>query len=297
MAESHRQYTRTRIAPTPSGYLHLGNILSFALSASLAGKYGAKVLLRIDDLDRQRADIRYIEDIFETLNFLDIPWHEGPRDAAGHEEKYSQLHRMPYYRQALQQLAQNNCVFACTCSRTQLKSAALCLCAAKKLPLDTEGASWRLQTDNELILNIKTLTGNAPLHLPTAMQNFVVKKRDGFPAYQLTSVVDDLHYSTDLVIRGEDLWASTLAQHYLAAKLGTAAFNQIAFYHHPLLMGPGGVKLSKSAGDTSVQYLRRQGKTAGEIYSMLSGMLNLGSGVTNWQQLAIRFYNTYECDR
>lgn len=71
-------FTRTRIAPTPSGFLHLGNAFSFALTASLARKTGAKILLRIDDLDHQRIQQQYVQDIFDTLHFLEIPWDEGP---------------------------------------------------------------------------------------------------------------------------------------------------------------------------------------------------------------------------
>ncbi|MEO6151042.1 MAG: glutamate--tRNA ligase family protein [Mucilaginibacter sp.] len=286
MVETTHQYNKTRIAPTPSGYLHLGNVLSFVITAGIAEKYRAKILLRIDDLDRERAGKRYIQDIFDTLNFLGIPWDEGPRNIKEHENQYSQLHRVDSYQQALQQLAQSGSVFACRCSRAQIKNNAACTCDAKHIPLDTENASWRLRTDNITTLQIKNLTGTTESILPAAMQNFIIRKKDGFPAYQLTSVVDDLHYGVDLVVRGEDLRASTLAQHSLSLKLGAGAFQNITFYHHPLLLSPTGEKLSKSAGDTSVQYLRGQGKTAAEIYTILGQMLGLSSIIDNRQQLA-----------
>src|SRR5580698_8544901 len=73
-------FRKTRIAPTPSGFLHLGNVLSFALTAGLARRSGASILLRIDDLDRERVSREYVEDIFDALNFLGIPWDEGPRN-------------------------------------------------------------------------------------------------------------------------------------------------------------------------------------------------------------------------
>src|SRR4051794_39214952 len=94
---------KTRFAPTPSGFLHLGNILSFAITAALAAQAKAKILLRIDDFDMQRTNKLYVQDIFDTLNFLEIPWDEGPRNMAEYEEEYSQLHRMDIYRRALQQ--------------------------------------------------------------------------------------------------------------------------------------------------------------------------------------------------
>ena len=118
------------------------------------------------------------------------------------------------------------------------------------------------------------------------MQEFIVRKKDGFPAYQLTSIIDDLQYGVDLVVRGEDLLPSTLAQQFLAAVLRRDAFREITFHHHPLLMASLGEKLSKSAGATSVQYLRKQGKTAAEIYTLIAGMLGKEEAYGSWQELA-----------
>src|SRR5580692_4653347 len=118
---SNRHFNKTRIAPTPSGFLHLGNVLSFAITAAIATKTGAKILLRIDDLDRDRVNKQYVQDIFDTLNFLEIPWDEGPRNYNEYESEYSQLHRMELYQAALQQLKNSGQVFACTCSRADVR--------------------------------------------------------------------------------------------------------------------------------------------------------------------------------
>jgi len=99
-------FRRTRIAPTPSGFLHLGNVLSFAITAALARRTGAKILLRIDDLDRERVEGRFVEDIFETLHFLEMPWDEGPGDFHEYETRFSKVHRMDVYRAALEELRQ-----------------------------------------------------------------------------------------------------------------------------------------------------------------------------------------------
>src|SRR5690242_19755059 len=108
-----RNFLKTRIAPTPSGYLHLGNVFSFALTASLARKTGASTLLRIDDLDQQRIQPQYVQDIFDTLQFLDIPFDEGPKDIEEFDRSWSQLTRMPLYENALAQLKYSGQVFAC----------------------------------------------------------------------------------------------------------------------------------------------------------------------------------------
>jgi glutamyl-tRNA synthetase len=275
-------YTKTRIAPTPSGYLHVGNVLSFAITAALAQKHSAKILLRIDDIDQARANKLYVQDIFDTLNFLGIPWDEGPRDAIDFEQNYSQVHRMPNYRKALDELRDRGAVYACTCSRKKINT---CECFNKHIPLDTPEASWRLITNNNVV-SIRDYSDNViQTTLPEDMQNFIVKKKDGFPAYQLTSVIDDLYYGVDLIVRGEDLWSSTLAQQVLASALGRGnEFSAITFCHHPLITDETGQKLSKSAGATSVKYLRESGKPATEIFDLIASITGVAN-IATWQQL------------
>jgi glutamyl/glutaminyl-tRNA synthetase len=297
-------FKKTRLAPTPSGYLHLGNVLSFALTAALARRTGASILLRIDDMDKTRAGPGYVQDIFDTLNFLEIGWDEGPRNYAEFEREFSQLHRLDLYRGALQQLLDEGKLFACTCSRTSMLRDSSDggypgTCREKKLPFDGEDTSWRLLTES---------AGAAPggggfaggwsgamgrASLPAEMRDFIVRKKDGFPAYQLASVMDDLHFGVDLVVRGQDLWPSTLAQHFLARQLRQDAFGEIHFYHHPLLVEPAGTKLSKSpgaklsksAGSPSILYMRGQGLKPADIYSMIARMTGKDFQAGSWQEL------------
>jgi len=271
-----RTFRRTRIAPTPSGYLHLGNAYSFKLTADLARRTGAKILLRIDDLDRERVEERYIQDIFDTLHFLDIPWDEGPRDRADFGQVWSQLHRMTLYRRALEELRNQGVLFACACSRTQIARESAGgeypgTCRDKGLSLDMPDVSWRVRTDMRRELTMQQLDGSAFKGvLDGSVKDFIVRKKDGQPAYQLTSLVDDLHFGVDLIVRGQDLLPSTLAQLYLAELLpGGTAFAGVVFNHHALLTDAGGNKLSKSAGAASIQFLRREGKTPAEIFGMM----------------------------
>ena len=285
-------FSKTRIAPTPSGYLHLGNVLSFAVTAALAKKHGAKILLRIDDLDRDRVNPLYVQDIFDTLNFLEIPYDDGPRDFTDYQNNWSQIHRIEMYRGALQPLRENDAVFACTCSRAQIRSTSTDdtypgTCRRKNIALDAENVSWRLKTDTVEELKIKTLSGGTiKTPLPASMRNFVVRKKDGYPAYQLTSVLDDVYYEVDLIVRGQDLWASTLAQNYLAPYIDAGAFCDISFYHHSLLMASGNEKLSKSAGATSVQYLRKEGKKPEDVFTAVAVLMGFEQPVNNWEELA-----------
>jgi glutamyl/glutaminyl-tRNA synthetase len=279
-AETRIEGTKTRIAPTPSGYLHLGNVLSFTLTAELARRAGASILLRIDDLDRERVNPDYVQDIFGTLNFLQIPWDEGPRNYGDHEREFSQLHRLELYRGALEQLRKEGKLFACVCSRAKVMRDSgdggyPGTCREMGLAFDSKDCNWRLRT------------GGA--ELPAELRDFIVRKKDGFPAYQLTSVMDDLHFGIDLVVRGEDLRSSTLAQQWLALQLGQelgSGFERIHFHHHGLLMESGDRKLSKSAGATSVRYLRQQGKKPAEVYAMIAGMLEMDGRPGSWEDLA-----------
>jgi glutamyl/glutaminyl-tRNA synthetase len=287
-----QHFRKTRIAPTPSGFLHLGNVYSFALTAALAEKHTARTLLRIDDLDRDRVNKEYIQDIFDTLNFLEIPWDEGPKNYKEYQNEYSQLHRVELYQNALDELAESNSLFACTCSRSQIRVNSADevypgTCRHKNLSLDARDASWRLKTDEKLGLSVKTLKdGTIRTLLPAAMKDFVIKKKDGNAAYQLASLIDDLHFEVDLIVRGKDLWNSTLAQLYLSQKLGANEFQKSTFHHHALLTESAGIKLSKSAGDTSIRYLRQLGCKPADIYSKIGRMLGSKENIDTRQQLA-----------
>lgn len=277
-------FQRTRIAPTPSGFLHLGNAYSFALTAALAEEAGASLLLRIDDADAPRVRNAYTEDIFEVLELLQIEPHEGPRSPEDLEGQWSQQHRLPLYEGALQALAAGGHVFACTCSRTNILAHSPDgsypgTCLHKKLPLGTPGACWRLKPRWEEELELTGMDNRkSVLFLSSSMQHFIVRKKDGWPAYQLTSLVDDLHFRVDAVVRGEDLLPSTAAQLLLARLLEQPAFTAARFLHHPLLPGPDGKKLSKSAGATSLRQLR----------TTEAGRMQIAEVITQAQRMVMR---------
>ena len=175
-------FNKTRIAPTPSGFLHLGNVFSFVITAGLAKKTGAKTFLRIDDADRERTNKLYVQDIFDTLDFLGIPWHEGPRNLKEYEQEYSQVHRMHMYNDALLQLRENGDLFACRCTRTQVvvrgeDSVYPGTCRNLNIPLDAKNVSWRLRTNTEKILEVNTWPRTTvQATLPPSMSEFIVRK-------------------------------------------------------------------------------------------------------------------------
>lgn len=283
-------FKKTRFAPTPSGYLHVGNILSFAITEALARRTGAKILLRIDDMDRERTVSAYVQDIFDTLDFLEIGYDEGPRNLHEYETEFAQAHRDELYKKALNQLRESGELFACTCTRTQLRNlnpdlAYPGICKSKNHSFD-EHVSWRINTTGAGQINVNTL-GRGPIvdRLPANMQDFIVKKKDGLAAYQLTSVIDDVYFGVDLVVRGADLWTSTLAQHYLSSVLHFDSISHTTFYHHPLLFDEAGHKLSKSEGATAVHHLRQMNKKPADIYEQIARMLGINARPASWVEL------------
>ncbi|MCP9234790.1 glutamate--tRNA ligase family protein [Lewinella sp. JB7] len=249
----------TRIAPTPSGYLHLGNAANFAANALLARRWGLDLLLRIDDLDRARFRPEYLQDIFDVLEWLGIAPTVGPRDPADFAAHWSQERRMPLYVAALETLRSRARahVFACPCSRTELADGVHAHdCLNANISLSEAGVAWRINTRG------------TPLH--ASIPDFVVRKKNGRPSYQLACTVDDRHFGVTACARGEDLRDSTAAQAMVSDLLGYPKLaERIRFIHHPLLT-VGGEKLSKSQGAAGV---RDGGMSQEEIFAIAEGWI------------------------
>jgi glutamyl-tRNA synthetase len=191
------KFAQTRIAPTPSGFLHLGNAYSFLLTKALAEKHGAKILLRIDDLDRERYRQEYVQDILDTLDFLEIQIHQGPRSVAEFESQWTQQHRMSLYQEALDQLQQSRLLFSCTCTRSQIlqidpRGIYLGQCLDRRMPLDKNEAAWRINTLDADFLDYNAYPSTKKSALiPEEASCYVVRKKDKDPAYQLSSLGSD----------------------------------------------------------------------------------------------------------
>ncbi|MBC7775839.1 MAG: hypothetical protein H7246_10435 [Phycisphaerae bacterium] len=289
--------SKLRFAPTPSGFLHLGNALNFTLNW-LAARYSsvlasngpaAKIYLRIDDLDTERIRPEYLEDIFETLHWLKLDWdtdHNPPPRLALWRLNQSpitnspitnqpitnqpiyQIH--PAYRQAgnlqhyfkiLERLREQGVLFACQKSRRDLEPFNNVYppeFREQGLSLDTPDVAWRIKT---------------PPNFP--LPDFIVRRRDGVPAYQVASFADDLHFGITHIVRGADLEDSTAAQCFLARLLSEDNFLKINFLHHPLVLGEAGEKLSKSAGSNSLKAMREAGVGPEKIFQTVGAWLGL----------------------
>ncbi len=261
---------KTRFAPTPSGYLHLGNALSFAITWALARQQNGLILLRIDDLDTDRFRTEYLQDIFDTLHFLGLDWDEGPVDGDDYTRNYTQHTRLKTYQALLDVLVSKGLAYACTCSRKEFADGLHSKeCSEKKLPLTTPEAAWRIRLPESLIINVHDLRwGACKVHLTDTMPDFVLRGKNELPAYQVASLCDDIYYGINTIVRGQDLLPSTAAQTFLATQAGL--HYQVAFLHHPLAYEAAGTKLSKSHGSLSICEMRKAGATTKDIWNMIA---------------------------
>ena len=237
----------TRLAPTPSGFLHPGNIFNFLLNWYWARTNGGKVLLRIDDVDTERKRPEYLDDIFRVLDWLGLDWDIGPTGPDDLEKNWSQARRRELYDELLNELTGKQLLFACACSRKELASG-ICNCREKQLALSSPAVAWRIQAPAMASFHDKAL-GNVTQELSTG--SFIVRRKDDIAAYQLASLADDRHFGVTHIGRGEDLLASTAMQLYLDSRLNIPYLSRCSFWHHPLMVADDGSKLSKNAGHLS----------------------------------------------
>ncbi len=236
---------RTRIAPTPSGYLHEGNLANMLLTHQWATALGADVHLRVDSIDAARVRPEYVEDIFEAMSWLGISYVQGPRS---HEEAWSERdRRIARARKGLGEAQRRGLVaYACTCTRASGTAASPggCPggCRTKQRAFVPGGTSMRVMVPEDTVVRVD----GRDIDVARELGDFVIWRRDDLPAYQWTSVVDDSDAGMTHILRGEDLRVSTAAQMFLARHLSDDAFVAADIRHHPLLTGPDAAKLSKS---------------------------------------------------
>lgn len=291
----------SRLAPTPSGYLHTGNAFNFILTWLKVRKNDGVLRLRIDDLDAPRVRIEYLQDIFYSLHWLGLDWDEGPQNVAEQEATFSQQERIPVYQSFIDKLIRTGKVFACTCSRSDILKASADgqyqgTCISKNIPSDSEGASLRIQTPEECIIDFEDeRLGSVSIDLFKTNRHFIIARRDGIPAYHVASLCDDRDNQINCIVRGEDLLESTAAQLYLASLTDTDSFLQTSFCHHSLLQNESGEKLSKSAGSWSLLQRRKNGETKTDLLSDFCRWMNWDAAPSDLNDL-LTFYRSNQSD-
>ena len=271
----------SRLAPTPSGYLHFGNAFNFLLTYLLVNFHDGVLHLRIDDLDGDRVDRASVEDIFIQLEWLGIDYHFGPSGPDDLYSRFTQQLRKDRYFNAIGVLKKAGHLFACECSRSKIRNTSDSkiypgTCKNKNLKIIKQNQTWRVIVPEKTFVFYKTLTNNnKKIDLTTGMGDFVVRRRDGLPAYQIASLMDDIEMGVNLIVRGADLISSTGAQLLLAKCLNDSFFPSAYFVHHMLMKNESGKKLSKSSGNHSLKFLRNKYNRPTIVYQQSAKILDL----------------------
>ena len=257
---------RGRIAPTPSGLLHVGHARTFWVAWHRSRQFKGLLIFRTEDLDPLRCKANLVDTALRDLYWLGLSWAEGP-DVGGSLGPYTQSERMDCYENAWQKLLVNGHIYPCNRSRKELRSYAEAMGMDTMNPLypiewrpdgrffkpDVPGGevAWRFRVpEGRKLTFIDGCLGERSFEACVDFGDFLIWRRDGVPAYELAVVVDDLAMKVTEVVRGEDLLLSTARQILLYEALGRIP---PSFFHCPLLLDVDGQKLSKSLDSRSIQ--------------------------------------------
>ncbi len=275
---------RGRLAPSPTGLLHLGHASTFWTAFQRARENGGVLVFRNEDLDPQRSRPGFAGAMQEDLRWLGIEWSEGP-DVGGPYAPYTQSARRQCYLRAWEQLRDRGFLYPCTCSRKDLAQSAGAphdsddeaiypghcrehLGAARSFSVP-EGANWRfLVPDGEVIAFEDGRQGPQAFKAGTDFGDFLVWRRDDVPAYQLAVVVDDAEMQISEVVRGADLLKSTARQILLQRALGLM---QPAYFHCDLMRDEKGQRLAKRHDALSLRRLREAGWSPEKVRQSWAG--------------------------
>jgi glutamyl-tRNA synthetase len=285
---------RGRLAPSPTGYLHLGHARTFWTAQQRARAAGGVLVLRNEDLDTARTRADFAAAMLEDLRWFGFDWQEGP-DVGGPYAPYNQSQRRDHYLAAFERLRAAGAIYPCTCSRLDVQEAAgapheappgeawtpdepiypgACrpenskpVALARRGP-DEGRANWRFRVSDGATLTFTD--GHYGAQSATAgvhFGDFIVWRKDDTPAYQLACVVDDAAMCITEVVRGADLLLSTFRQLLLYRALG---LTPPMFHHCPLLTDALGVRLAKRHDALSLRTLRASGKKPEEIRAIFN---------------------------
>jgi len=270
----------TRLAPSPTGALHLGNARTFLINWAMARRNGWGVVLRVEDLDGPRVDPKASSAAIDILRWLGLDWDGQP---------LYQSHNLAPYREALKTLQAQDAIYPCNCTRKDILNAQSAphedehelrypgTCRLKTRPEDSQPKqtiledspyAWRVKVPGGPVAFEDTLHGGQSFDIQRQVGDFVVASKMGLPAYQLAVVIDDARQGVTQVVRGDDLLGSSARQLFLYRTLGLGPLP--TYTHLPLVMGPDGRRLAKRHGDTRVSAYREQGVSPEKLIGLLA---------------------------
>ena len=270
---------RGRLAPTPTGHLHVGHARTFALAAERARRAGGTLVYRTEDLDASRCRPEFAAAALADLRWLGLDWQEGP-DVGGPRGPYVQSERLPWFAEVWRRLQASGAIYPCDKSRKDVARSLTAPHAEDDAEpifppdlrpalglgreLTAPGASnWRFRVpDGETIAFDDALCGPQTFVAGRDFGDFLVWRKDGFPAYELAVIADDHAMGITEVVRGADLLLSTARQLLLYRALGWTA---PTWAHAPLIVDADGRRLAKRTAGLSIRELRAAGRTPAEV--------------------------------
>jgi len=274
-----RGLVRGRLAPSPTGRLHLGNAWAFLLAWLAVRAAGGEVVLRLEDIDPERSRPDFAAGIVRDLRWLGLDWDEGPHEQSA---------RLDSYAAALAGLEQAGHIYPCFCTRKELRS----LASAPHAPLADDGSpvypgtcrdllpeqreaflrqgrrpALRLRCEDSAVSFHDLVAGPQTMTLTECGGDFALRRSDGVFAYQLAVVLDDIAMGVTQVVRGDDILSSTPRQLYLYRLLSAAAPEHA---HLPLVLDHEGERLAKRHGSLTLAALRESGVSAPAITGYLA---------------------------
>lgn len=292
-------HVKTRFAPSPTGYLHLGNVRTALFSALLAQRWGGRFLLRIEDTDPERSRPEYVSALLEDLRWLGLPWDEGPQIGGAHGP-YAQSERTALYAAYYQRLEDRKQVYPCFCSAAELALSRKAQLAAGRPPrysgvcgrLSGAEQRERLQRGLQPTLRFRVPAGQAltftdlvrgPQRFASDdLGDFVIRRADGTPQFFFANAVDDALMEVTHVLRGEDHLTNTPRQLLLLEALELPVPD---YGHLALIVGADGGPLSKREGDLSLRELRAAGYLPKALWNYLA-RLGHAYGRDHWLEPA-----------
>lgn len=273
---------RGRLAPTPTGLLHLGHAKTFWTASQRAIQHGGTLILRDEDLDQERCQPGFAESMLEDLRWLGISWTEGP-DVGGLHAPYRQSQRLEWYQVVWLKLAESGVIYPSPHSRKDVQRALTAPqtgegefifppelrpdANAIVPPTHPGSMNWRFRVpDGRVVRFNDQRLGSIEWVAGVDFGDFLVWRKDGYPSYELAVVADDHAMQITEVVRGEDLLLSTARQLLIYETLG---WNSPEFFHCPLVTDDKGIRLAKRTNALALRTLREQGYTPNQILDQL----------------------------
>lgn len=276
--------TKTRFAPSPTGFIHLGNTRTALFNALLALRDGGTFLLRIEDTDKERSRTEYFHGLMEDLHWLGLDWQEGP-EVGGEHSPYLQSEREDLYNDYYLQLTKKGLTYPCFCSDSALKLVRKSQISAGQPPrytgtcsnltqeeinaklADGQKPALRFRVPENVVVEFTDLVRGEQKFFARDIGDFIIRRQDGSPAFFFSNAIDDSLMQVSHVLRGDDHLSNTPRQMMLMQALGLP---EPQYGHISMVVGPDNAPLSKRHGSRSVRELRESGYFPGAVINYLS---------------------------